>query len=142
MSALNTKTALSYCRVWHHLDASGGIVGRLASKISTVLQGKHKPIHTNGSDCGDYVVVTNTDKMKFTGTKLKRKCHYTHTGWPGGLRKHMLGEEFKNDSTSVLFRAVSGMLPKNSLRKRRLHRLKIFKDSENLFQDNIGHSYE
>lgn len=142
MSAINTKTALSYCRVWHHLDASGGIVGKLATKIATVLQGKHKPIFMNGNDCGDYVVVTNTDKMIFTGTKLKRKCHYTHTGWSGGLRKHMLGEDFKNDSTSVLMKAVSGMLPKNTLRKRRLHRLRIFADSDNSFQDNIGHSYE
>jgi len=111
----------------HKIDATNKVLGRLASKIAVLLQGKHKPSFVPFLNVGDKVIVTNTDKMKITGKKLKKKIYYHHSGYPGGLKKITLEELMKRDSREVLRRAVWGMLPKNRLRKQRIKNLKLYK---------------
>ena len=111
----------------YKIDATNKVLGRLASKIAILLQGKHKPNFVPYLNTGDKVIVTNTDKMKITGKKLKRKVYYRHSGYPGGLKKITLEELMKKDSREVLKKAVWGMLPKNKLRKQRIKNLKLYK---------------
>ncbi len=109
----------------HIIDAKGKVLGRLASQISILLQGKHKPNFDPSKDMGDIVVVKNVDKMVFTGKKLKKKKYYWHSGYPGALKERTLEQLFQKDPKKVLRLAVLGMLPKNRLRKRRIKRLKF-----------------
>lgn len=107
------------------IDAKGKVLGRLASKIAILLQGKHKENFDPAKDMGDFVVVKNVEKMKITGQKLEKKKYYRHSGYIGGLKEIKMKEIFKKDPKKVLIEAVSGMLPKNRLRKKRLKRLKF-----------------
>lgn len=107
------------------IDATGKSLGRIASEIAIILQGKHKPDFNPAKDTGDFVIVKNVEKIKFSGKKLKKKKYYFHSGYLGGLKEFTLEEMFKKDPKKVLKLAVSGMLPKNKLRKRRLKRLKF-----------------
>lgn len=132
---------MAFCRLWHHVDAHNKIVGRLAQSIATVLQGKHKPIFSPAADCGDIIVVTNVEKMIFSGQKLKEKIYRKHTGWPGGLKENTAIDLMRRDPEEVLKRAVKGMLPKNRLRKFRMERLKIFKGEKHSYEQNIWKSY-
>jgi len=111
----------------YKIDATNKVLGRLASKIAILLQGKHKPNFVPYLNTGDKVIVINTDKMKITGKKLKKKVYYRHSGYPGGLKKITLEELMKKDSREVLKKAVWGMLPKNKLRKQRIKNLKLYK---------------
>ena len=111
----------------YKIDATNKVLGRLASKIAILLQGKHKPNFVPYLNTGDKVIVTNTDKIKITGKKLKKKVYYHHSGYPGGLKKITLEELMKRDSREVLRKAVWGMLPKNKLRKQRIKNLKLYK---------------
>jgi large subunit ribosomal protein L13 len=117
-------------RNWYVVDASGKILGRLASKIALVLIGKHRPQYTPHIDSGDYVVVINADKFRVSGKKLKDKIYYSHSFHPGGLKKINLELMLEKHPERVMFHAVSGMLPKNRLRARRLKRLKIYTESK------------
>jgi large subunit ribosomal protein L13 len=117
-------------RNWYIVDAKDKILGRLASKIAFVLTGKHKPQYTPHVDCGDYVVILNADKFRVTGTKMKGKLYHTHSFYPGGLKSINLETMLKKHPDRVIFHAVSGMLPKNRLRARRLKRLKIYLDTK------------
>ncbi len=117
-------------RNWYVVDARDKVLGRLASKIAVVLTGKHKPRYTPHVDCGDYVVVLNADKFRVTGTKMKGKLYRTHSMYPGGLKSINLETMLKKHPERVMFHAVSGMLPKNRLRARRLKRLKIYTDEK------------
>lgn len=116
-------------------------MGRLAQSIATVLQGKHKPIFSPAADCGDIVVVTNVKRMLFSGHKLKEKVYRRHTGWPGGLKEVSALDLMKRDPAEVLRKAVTGMLPKNRLRKFRMSRLKIFEESDHPYKQNIWKSF-
>ena len=116
-------------RNWHIVDATDKILGRLASKIAVVLIGKHKPQYTPHVDCGDYVVILNADKFRVTGGKMRGKIYHTHSFYPGGLKSINLETMMKKHPERVINHAVSGMLPKNRLRARRLKRLKIYMDS-------------
>jgi large subunit ribosomal protein L13 len=107
------------------IDATGKVLGRLASQIAILLRGKHKPNFDPSKDMGDIVVVKNVDKMKFTGKKLKKKIYRWHSGYLGGLKERTLEEMFKKDPKKVLKLAILGMLPKNRLRKRMIKRLKF-----------------
>ena len=118
------------------------IVGKLASSIALTLMGKHKPIYTPAIDYGDYVVVTNAQKLAFTGEKLKRKIYYSHSGYPGGLGREKAWEMMERRPEEVLVRAVRGMLPKNRLRQLRLRRLKVFAGESNPYSANSAVSYE
>ncbi len=117
-------------RKWYVVDASEAPLGRVATQIATLLTGKGKPQFTQHIDCGDYVVVINTDKLVVTGKKLTDKKYYRHTGYPGGIKEASLAEKMAKDSTDVIFKAVRGMLPVNKLRDERLKRLKIYADAE------------
>lgn len=124
------------------MDARGHIVGRLATRIALILQGKHKPIFTPANDCGDYVVVTNTRHLKFTGDKLRQKGYYSHTGYPGGLKRIPARVMMEREPETVLLRAVKGMLPKNKLQNDRLARLRVFAAEAHPYTQNIAKSYE
>jgi len=116
-------------RKWYIVDATNKILGRMASKIAMVLTGKHKPQYTPHVDCGDYVVIVNADKFRVTGTKMKNKIYHSHSFYPGGLKSINLETMLEKHPERVVYHAVSGMLPKNKLRARRLKRLKIYTES-------------
>tara|TARA_B100001057_G_scaffold177337_1_gene178179 strand:- start:176 stop:637 length:462 start_codon:yes stop_codon:yes gene_type:complete len=112
---------------WYHIDATNIVVGRLAAEITKILRGKNKPTFTPNMDNGDFVVITNVEKIKFTGKKFTDKKYYKHTGWPGGLKERTpsnLAE--KNKSEEILKLAVKRMLPSGPLSKKQLTKLKIY----------------
>ena len=117
-------------RNWYIVDAQNKILGRLASKIAVFLMGKHKPQYTPHVDCGDYVVILNADKFRVTGAKMQDKIYYSHSFYPGGLKSVNLETMLKKHPERVIYHAVSGMLPKNKLRAKRLRRLKIYTDAK------------
>ncbi len=115
---------------WYLVDASGLTVGRLATKLADVLRGKNNPKYTPHTDSGDFVVVVNADKVVFTGNKLDQKVYYKHSGYVGGLKERTAREQLDRQPTKVLMAAVKGMLPKNSLGRKQLTKLKVFAGSE------------
>ncbi|MCF7870824.1 MAG: 50S ribosomal protein L13 [Candidatus Omnitrophica bacterium] len=115
---------------WVLIDAQGKILGRLATRIAKILQGKHKADYTPNSICGDKVVVINAKKIKVTGKKEKDKKYDKYSGYPGGRKEISLEELSEKNPSKVLFYAVGGMLPKNLLRKNMLRSLKIYPDSD------------
>ena len=115
---------------WHLLDADGLPLGRLASLIAELLIGKHKPIYAPHLNCGDWVVVINSDLVGLSGRKEEGKIYYRHSGYPGSLRSRTFAEQRLRDSRKAIRLAVAGMLPKNKLRQDRLARLKIFAGAE------------
>lgn len=117
-------------RGWHLIDASQAPLGRTATQIAQLLTGKGKPQFTQHIDCGDYVVVINTDQLVVTGGKEDKKVYYRHSHYPGGLKEITLGKQMAKDSTQPLIRAVRGMLPVNKLRDGRLARLKVYPGSD------------
>lgn len=117
-------------RAWYVIDASEVPLGRLATRVATLLTGKTKPQFTSHIDCGDFVVVINADKLVVTGDKLNKKIYYRHSGFPGGIKDTTLSEKMAKDSTDVIYKAIRGMLPVNKLRDERLKRLKIYAGSE------------
>jgi large subunit ribosomal protein L13 len=118
------------CQVlWHFVDASSAPVGRVANRIATLLQGKHKPIFHPAADCGDFVVVKNAGKLVLTGRKAEDKEYIRHTGYPDGLRITNVKTFLAKNPAEIIKRAVNGMLPKNRLRVQRMERLKIFSDN-------------
>lgn len=117
-------------RQWYIIDASSTTLGRVATQIAEILNGKNKPQFTHHIDCGDYVIVINSDNLKVTGNKIQDKVYYRHSGYPGGIKQVNLKDKLETDSTDVIFKAVRGMLPVNKLRSDRLARLKIYKDDQ------------
>ena len=110
----------------YFVDAAGMTLGRLAVEIAKKIQGKSKAHYWDFWDCGDFVVVTNVDKMKVTGYKLFNKMYHTYSGWKGNVKSKSLEEMMASTPDKVLWLAVRGMLPKNKLRQRRMKRLKMF----------------
>ena len=111
---------------WHLIDATGKPLGRLATQVATLLQGKHRPMYTPTIMTGDFVVVVNAAKLRFTGEKLTQKQYYFHSGYPGGMRIVPLERMMRRSPTRVVERAVKGMLPKTTLGGRMLKRLKVY----------------
>ncbi len=111
---------------WHLIDANDKVLGRLATEIANLLRGKNKPIFTPHMDSGDYVVVVNADKVVLTGGKLEKKMYYRHSGYVGGLKKATAKEILQKRPENLIRFAVKGMLPKTSLGRRQLTKLKIF----------------
>lgn len=126
--------------MWHVVDAEGQIVGRLATKIVKLLTGKHKPVFSANSDCGDNVVVLNAHKVVFTGKKGREKLYRWHTGYPGGLKELSARLMFEKHPERILQKAVSGMLPKNRLRKKRLARLRLVNGEDHPFAAQVNFS--
>ena len=115
---------------WYVIDAEGKVVGRLASEVAKILRGKNKPTFTPNVDTGDFVIVINTDKMVFTGNKLEDKIYRRHTGYIGNMKETQAKDMMSKDSTKVLMLAVKGMLPKNSLGRKMLTKLRVYAGSE------------
>lgn len=113
-------------RRWYLIDARGRVLGRLASKIATILRGKHKPTFAPNVDGGDFVVVINAEKVILTGKKLRTKVYYRHSGYPGGLKSTTPEKLLKEHPERILQMAVKGMLPKNKLGDALLKKLKIY----------------
>ncbi|HZD58307.1 MAG TPA: 50S ribosomal protein L13 [Anaerolineales bacterium] len=111
---------------WHVVDATGQNLGRLASKIATVLLGKHKPSFTPGVDTGDYVILINAEKITVTGTKLDDKYYYRHSDYPGGFKQISLRDQLEKHPERVIDRAVWGMLPHNKFGRSLLKKLKVY----------------
>ena len=117
-------------RKWYVVDAEGQTLGRLASEVAKVLRGKNKPTFTPHADMGDFVIVVNADKVVLTGNKLDKKFHYHHTGYPGGLKSVKYRDLLKNKPEEVVMHAVKGMLPKNSLGRQTLKKLRVYSGAE------------
>ncbi len=125
MKTYSTKSS-DIERQWHVVDASGKVLGRLATEVATLLQGKHKPIFSPHLDTGDYVVVINAAKVKVTGKKEKQKMYYRHSGYPGGLKSTSLERMMQIHPTRVIEYAVKGMLPHNRLGQAMIKKLKVY----------------
>ena len=117
-------------RNWYVIDATGISLGRLAAKVSNVLQGKHKPTYTPHVDCGDNVIVINAEKVNLTGNKLNDKMYYNHSGYTGGLRERTAKEMIENYPVEMIERAVKGMLPKTRLGRQMYKKLFVYAGSE------------
>ena len=117
-------------RDWYIVDASDKILGRLATEIASRLRGKHKAEFTPHVDTGDYIVVTNVEKLRVTGRKFKNKMYYHHTGFPGGIKGISFDKLQARQPAKILERAVKGMLPKNSLGRDMYRKLKIYVGGE------------
>jgi large subunit ribosomal protein L13 len=117
-------------RDWYHVDGDGQVVGRLAVRLAMMLMGKHKPIYTPHVDCGDFVVVTNCEKVVFTGRKWEDKVYRRHTGHIGGLVEETAGEVLAKHPDRILRKAVQRMLPKTKLADAMLLKLKIYSGAE------------
>ncbi|MBQ7912677.1 MAG: 50S ribosomal protein L13 [Clostridia bacterium] len=117
-------------RKWYVVDAAGVPLGRLASKVASVLRGKNKPTYTPNVDTGDFVIVINTDKTVLTGKKLENKFYRYHTGYIGGLKEISYKKLMAEKSDLAVYEAVKGMLPKNSLGRAMLKKLKVYKGAE------------
>lgn len=129
-------------RIWHHFDAKDQVLGRLASKISQYLMGKHKVDYTPHTDMGDFVVVTNAKKIRLTGRKDKQKVYYKHSGYPGGFREIKV-EKLRNEQPEkIIAWAVKRMLPDNRLRDPRMARLKVFADENHPFEKELKNGKE
>jgi large subunit ribosomal protein L13 len=111
---------------WYVVDATGKTLGRLASQVAAILRGKHKPTFTPHVDCGDYVIVINADKVRLTGHKLQDKFYYTHSLYPGGLKKKSAREILNTKPERIIEIAVKGMIPHTRLGRAQLHKLKVY----------------
>ena len=114
-------------RKWYLVDAQDAVLGRLATRVATILRGKHRPTFTPHVDTGEYVIVVNAEKVKLTGRKLEQKIYYRHTGYPGGIRS-ITAEKLLQSAHAdrVVKSAVRGMLPKNTLGRQMFSKLKVY----------------
>ena len=115
-------------RKWHIVDAKGKVLGRLATRLATVLSGKHKPLYSPHVDGGDFVIVLNAKHVQLTGQKREQKMYYRHSGYVGGLKEIRVRQMLDTHPERVIKLAVKGMLPKNKLASRMLRRLKVYRD--------------
>jgi large subunit ribosomal protein L13 len=111
---------------WYLVNAEGKVLGRLATELAKILKGKNKPIYTPHLDTGDFVIVVNAGKLTLTGKKMKDKIYYHHTGYPGGIKEMNAEKLLAKKPTEMIRMAVKGMLPKNSLGREMLRKLKIY----------------
>ncbi|MBB2894333.1 50S ribosomal protein L13 [Flexivirga oryzae] len=117
-------------RVWHVIDATDVVLGRLASQAAILLRGKHKPTFAPNVDTGDFVIIVNADKVALTGAKLEKKKAYRHSGFPGGLKATSYTDLMAKDPTKAVEKAIRGMLPHNSLARQQLSKLKVYAGPE------------
>jgi len=111
---------------WYLVNADGKVLGRMATELAKILKGKNKPTYTPHLDTGDFVIVVNAGKVTLTGKKMKDKIYYHHTGYPGGIKEMTAEKLLAKKSTEMIRMAVKGMLPKNSLGRQMLRKLKIY----------------
>jgi len=128
--------------IWFVADASEQVLGRLSSQIAHVLRGKHKATYTPHMDGGDYVVVTNADKIRLTGNKLEAKKYYSYSGFRGGLKEKTAKVMMEEEPTEVIKAAIRGMLPKGPLGRQMLSKLKVYVGSEHPHHAQNPQSFE
>ena len=124
-------------REWHIIDASGKVLGRLATQVAGLLMGKHKPIFCRHLDVGDFVVVINAEQVSVTGNKAKQKLYYRHSGYPGGLKSISFEKMMQTHPTRVIEHAVKGMLPHNRLEAKMMKRLRVHVGDAHPYQGQI-----
>jgi large subunit ribosomal protein L13 len=117
-------------RKWYVVDAEGKTLGRMASEVASVLRGKHKPTYTPHVDTGDFVIIINADKVKLTGKKLDQKMFRWHTGYIGHMRERTYRQMMDTKPEKVVFEAVKGMLPHNSLGSQMVKKLRVYRGTE------------
>lgn len=121
-------------RKWYVIDADGETVGRLCTRIAAVLRGKHKPSYTPHVDCGDFVIVVNADKVRFTGNKMVDKTYLTYSGYPGGQKSIRAEELLEKKPIAIVETAVKGMLPKTKLGRAMFKKLFVYEGAEHPHQ--------
>ena len=129
-------------RKWYVIDAAGKTLGKVATEAAVLLRGKHKPIFTPNTDCGDFVIITNTDKVVLTGNKLEKKKYYHHSGYIGNLKEVKYSTLMKEKSDFAVTKAVKGMLPDNTLGRKQLTRLKVYKDAQHKHEAQKPEAFE
>ena len=129
-------------RNWYVIDAEGQNLGRLATKVATLLRGKHKPIYSPSVDCGDFVVIINAEKIAVTGRRMDQKKYYRHSGYPGGLREISMRDQLEKNPERVVEAAVRGMLPKNALGRKIFKKLKTYVGPEHPHEAQQPVAYE
>ena len=135
---MKATKAKEIIRDWHLIDVEGKTLGRISTEIANLLMGKSKPYFVRSLDCGDFVVVINSKKVKVTGNKETKKVYRRHSGYPGGFKQESLGDLRARKSADIITHAVTGMLPQNKLRDQMLNRLKVFEGSEHTYSDKFG----
>ena len=113
-------------RAWHVVDAEGLVLGRLATEVARILRGKHKPTFAPNVDVGDHVIVVNAAKIVLTADKAEKKIAYRHSGYPGGLKRELYAHMLEKKPQEVVRKAVRGMLPKTTLGRQMLKKLKVY----------------
>ncbi|MFL6101655.1 MAG: 50S ribosomal protein L13 [Actinomycetales bacterium] len=129
-------------RQWLVIDATDVVLGRLASQVAVLLRGKHKPTFAPHVDMGDFVVIVNADKVALTGAKLEQKRAYRHSGYPGGLKSRTYAEMLDKHPAKAVEKAVRGMLPKNSIGRAQLSKLKVYAGPDHPHQAQQPQPYE
>lgn len=129
-------------RKWWLIDADGKVLGRLATEISILLQGKRNPEFVKFMDSGDFVVVINAEKVVVTGKKLEQKKYYSHSGYPGGIREKTLKELLEKNPEDVLRKAVRGMIPKNKLGRAMYKKLKVYTGPDHPHEAQMPQEYQ
>lgn len=129
MSTISAK-AHEVRRDWYQIDASNRVLGRLATEVARRLRGKHKAEYTPHVDTGDYIVITNAEKVRVTGRKYDEKMYYSHSGYPGGIKEMSFKKMQAENPVRIIEKAVKGMLPKNPLGREMYRKLKIYTGSE------------
>jgi large subunit ribosomal protein L13 len=137
-----TPKASDAQRQWLVIDATDVVLGRLASQVAVLLRGKHKPTFAPHVDMGDFVVIINADKVALTGAKLEQKRAYRHSGYPGGLRSRTYAEMLDKHPAKAVEKAVRGMLPKNSIGRAQLGKLKVYAGAEHPHQAQKPQPFE
>lgn len=138
MQKTYTQKTVDVKRKWHLIDAKGQVIGHVATKIATKLIGKDKPTYTPHIDGGDFVVVINAAEVVATGRKEENKIYYSHSNFPGGLKKVKLSDMREDHPERIIESAVKNMLPKNKLRDPRMSRLKVYAGSEHKHESQLG----
>jgi large subunit ribosomal protein L13 len=129
-------------RNWFVVDAEDKVLGRLATEIATILRGKHKPTYTPHVDCGDHVIVINAEKIRVTGNKAEQKVYRRHSMYPGGLKEVSYKRMMAKRPEFILYEAVRGMLPHNSLGRKMIRKLRVYKGSEHVHQAQTPQTLE
>jgi large subunit ribosomal protein L13 len=137
MKTYSTK-AKDVERRWHVIDASGKILGKLATQVANLLMGKHKPTFVPYLDTGDFVIVLNATKIRVTGKKPKQKTYYRHSGYPGGIKAETYEEMMAAHPTRVIEHAVRGMLPHNRLGRAMFKKLKVYAGDSHPHQAQVA----
>ena len=129
-------------RKWYVIDAEDKVLGRLATEIATILSGKNKPIYTPHVDTGDFVIVINAEKIKLTGKKWDQKSHFYHTGYPGGGKEIPYKRMVEKNPERIIELAVKGMLPKSSLGRKMIKKMKVYGGTEHKHEAQMPEIYE